>query len=152
MKRLCVVVLSIILLATLAPMAISSIHAGANNEGRKSQQELILELQNAYRVQAGMQPLTLTAELQTAADIRVEEAARYFSHTRPDGSAWWTVDPVTVYGENLSHGYDSAERIVGAWMASRDHRYNVMNPEYTTCGIDLTYVNGKWYCAQEFGY
>ena len=152
MKRVCVVVMSIVLLASFAPLIVSSMRAGANDEGRRSQEELILELQNMYRVQAGMQPLTLTVELESAADIRVEEAARYFSHTRPDGSDWWTVDPVTVYGENLSNGYASAEQIVNAWMSSRDHRFNVMNPEYTTCGIDLTYVNGRWYCAEEFGY
>ena len=152
MKRFCAIVAVILAVVLFVPMIGTSLEAGANGQGRKSEQEVILELQNMYRVQAGMKPLTLTAELQTAADIRVEEAARYFSHTRPDGSAWWTVDPVTVYGENLSNGYNSAEAIVNAWMASRSHRYNVLNPEYTTCGIDLTYANGKWYCAQEFGY
>ena len=152
MKRFCAIAAVILAVVLFVPVIGTSLQAGANGEGRKSQQELILELQNTYRVQAGLKPLTVTVELQTAADIRVEEAARYFSHRRPDGSDWWTVDPTYVYGENLANGYNSAAEIVNAWMTSRSHRYNMMNPEYTTCGIDLAYVNGKWYCAQEFGY
>ena len=129
------------------------IQAGAAGEGQKTQAEIILELQNAYRAQAGLAPLQPTAALQTAAGIRVTEAAVYFSHVRPDGSPWWTVDPVEVYGENLYRGdRNSAESIVNAWMSSPAHRSNILSPEYTTCGIALVFSNGRWVCAQEFGY
>lgn len=130
----------------------SSIQAGAAGEGQKTQQEIILELQNAYRVQAGLKPLKLTTELQTAANIRASEASTFFSHMRPDGSEWWTVDPERAWGENLYSGQNSAERIVSAWMNSRYHYENVMDPDFRTCGIGLVYANGRWYCVQEFGY
>ena len=90
--------------------------------------------------------------LEQASAVRAVEASQSFSHTRPDGSDWWTVNSNLMYGENLAKGYDSAESAVQAWMASPTHKANIMDAEFTSGAIAIHVSNGQWFWAQEFGY
>ncbi|MBR5115524.1 MAG: CAP domain-containing protein, partial [Lachnospiraceae bacterium] len=81
-----------------------------------------------------------------------EEITRRFSHTRPDGSDWYTVDGNIMFGENLAELYDTPASVVDAWMNSPAHRANIMDGEFQTCGIAIYRVGNDWYWAQEFGY
>ena len=83
---------------------------------------------------------------------RAEEAASKFSHTRPNGKDWYTVNSELMWGENLAKGYDSAQSVVDAWMASPTHAANILAGDFTTCSIAVYETNGKLYFAQEFGY
>ena len=77
--------------------------------------------------------------LNAAAQLRAEELAQRFSHTRPDGSSWFTV--FEEFGiahrgiaENIAMGHRSSSAVVRAWMNSRGHRSNIMG-QHTHVGI-----------------
>lgn len=111
-----------------------------------------LEQCNAQRASAGLGALTWSDGLETAAMVRAQEIVTTWSHTRPNGSDWWTVNSNLMYGENLAKGYSSAEGAVAAWMASPTHKENIMFGGFRTCGIAIFEVGGVWYWAEEFGY
>ena len=107
---------------------------------------------NAQRSAAGLGALVWNDALEQAAMVRAQEAVSTWSHTRPDGSDWWTVNSSIMYGENLAKGYSSADAAVAAWMASPTHKENIMLGEFRSCGIAIFEIGGVWYWAQEFGY
>ena len=101
-----------------------------------------LDIVNAKRAENGL----------AALNWRAQEAASKFSHTRPNGKDWYTVNSELMWGENLAKGYDSAQSVVDAWMASPTHAANILAGDFTTCSIAVYETNGKLYFAQEFGY
>lgn len=107
---------------------------------------------NQVRMEIGLPELAWSDELAVAAEVRAQEIHQSFSHTRPDGSPWWTVDSENIYGENIAKGYQSADSVVTAWMESSDHKENILYSGFETIGIAVYSVDGKWYWAQEFGY
>lgn len=108
---------------------------------------------NALRQQAGLPALAWDTGLEQAAAVRAVEASQLFSHTRPDGSDWWTVNSNIMYGENLAKGYASADAAVDAWRASPTHQANIMDGGFATMSITIHVSgNGQWFWAQEFGY
>ncbi|SEA71435.1 Cysteine-rich secretory protein family protein, partial [Oribacterium sp. KHPX15] len=92
-----------------------------------------------------------SASLETTSVVRANEITTKFSHTRPDGTDWYTVNANLQYGENLAEGYNTADDVVNAWMASPTHRANILKPDFKTCAISTTTQNGRTYWAQEFG-
>ena len=58
----------------------------------------------------------------------------------------------SAIASNLAKGYDSAQSVVDAWMASPTHAANILAGDFTTCSIAVYETNGKLYFAQEFGY
>lgn len=108
---------------------------------------------NTLRTAAGLSALTWSVELLPSSSVRAAEASQSFSHTRPNGSDWWTVNSQLMYGENLARGYSSASAAVDAWMNSPTHKANIMNDGFKTMAIAITMgSDGMWYWAQEFGY
>lgn len=116
--------------------------------------ELFL-LVNAEREANGLQPYSYRTDLASAASIRAAEIVDFFSHTRPDGTPYYTVNENIVYGENLAEGYATAQEVFAGWMASPTHKALILDDDYTACGFAL-HVNGDgvhdYYWAQEFGY
>ena len=113
----------------------------------------VLSLCNQRRAAAGLPALAWSDGLAMAAAVRAQEIVGTFSHTRPDGSDWWTVNSAIMYGENLAKGYSTAEAAVQAWMASPTHEANIMDGGFKTLGVAVYKADdGKWYWAQEFGY
>lgn len=110
------------------------------------------DIANAKRVEAGLNALTWNTGLEQASAVRAVEASQSFSHTRPNGSDWWTVNSNLMYGENLAKGYNTGDSVVSAWMASPTHKANIMDVEFVSGAIAIHVVNGQWYWAQEFGY
>lgn len=106
---------------------------------------------NEIRVANGLNTLRYDASLEASAAVRANELTVRFSHTRPDGSDWYTVNPDLMYGENLADGYNTADAVVNAWMASPAHKANILKPDFTTVAVSTTVKNGKTYWAQEFG-
>lgn len=108
---------------------------------------------NALRAAQGLPAYTWNDDLAQAAYVRAQEIVGTFSHTRPDGSNWWTVNSNIMYGENLAKNYSTATDVVNAWMASPTHKANVMDAGFKTLGIAVFQgSDGHWYWAQEFGY
>lgn len=102
---------------------------------------------NEARAANGLAPLSWSGSLADCAYVRASEASEVFSHTRPDGSDWWTVNPDIMYGENLADGQTNAQWVFDDWMNSPTHRDNILG-DYTTYGSAR--VGNTW--AQEFGY
>lgn len=108
---------------------------------------------NDIRQEAGLKTLIYSDGLTQAALIRAKECEALFSHTRPNGMDWYTVNPAMMYGENLSEGYNDATSLTNAWMNSPTHRELIMDREYSSCGIcSYRGANGVTYVACEFGY
>lgn len=111
------------------------------------------DIVNAKRQEAGLSALSWNSGLEQASAVRAVEASESFSHTRPNGSDWWTVNSNLMYGENLAKGYATASSAVDAWLASPTHKANIMDAEFTSGAIAIHIgSNGQWFWAQEFGY
>lgn len=108
---------------------------------------------NEIRVDNGLRVLSYSAGLSKDAEIRAKECNQLFSHTRPNGTDWYTVDPDIMYGENLAQNYNNANDLVTAWMNSPTHRELILTADYNTCGIGVYIAeNGSVFVALEFGY
>ena len=113
----------------------------------------VFNLMNQQRVAQGLAALVWSDALTSAAQVRASEITSSFSHTRPNGSEFWTVDSSVQYGENLAKLYQSADSVYDAWMNSPTHAANIMDSGYKTVGIAICQTaDGSWYWAQEFGY
>jgi uncharacterized protein YkwD len=57
-----------------------------------------------------------------------------------------------AWGENVATGQRSPEQVVAEWMASPEHRRNILDPTYRLMGVSYaTAADGRSYWAQEFG-
>jgi uncharacterized protein YkwD len=56
----------------------------------------------------------------------------------------------TVAAENLANGNASADPIVAAWMASPDHRANILDGRLTKIGVAAVYARGRWNVVADF--
>ncbi len=105
---------------------------------------------NTVRAQNGVAPMKENTALNAAATTRATESASVWSHTRPDGRPFYTVNEDLCYGENLSYNYNNPAELIAAWMASPSHRANLLDPGYTMVGVGTSIVNGIAYTTAEF--
>lgn len=102
----------------------------------------VLRLTNIERVNVGLRPLRYNTSLEEGARIRSQEIIEYFSHTRPDGSRFFTVfGPDFRFrnvGENLASGFRTPAQVVTAWMNSTSHRANILNPNFEELAVAST--------------
>ena len=113
----------------------------------------MLALINAEREKIGVHPLTWSNSLESSAEIRAEEIARSFSHTRPDGTAWHSINNL-AYGENIAAGNKTAQATFNQWMNSSGHKANMLSDKFTIIGISAYYKSGStysYYWVQLFG-
>ena len=108
---------------------------------------------NNERLSAGLSALKYSSKMELGADVRAEEASKVWSHTRPDGSDYYTADSTLIYGENLYKGSTSDKAsVVSCWMASPTHKDNILFRDYKTCSVGVYEEGGMTYIALEFGY
>lgn len=122
----------------------------------------MLNLVNEARVENGLNELWYSARVHDVSTLRAYELSSYYSHTRPDGSGFYTAfkDLGLAYrkvGENIAYGrnmFETAEEVFQAWMDSPSHRDNILNPNYECVAFGLcTLKVGKdtyYYWSQEF--
>ncbi len=133
--------------------AIALAASGASSQAAIEACTAVFNLMNQQRVAQGLSALVWSDALTNAAQVRANEITSSFSHTRPNGSDFWTVDSSVQYGENLAKLYQSADSVYAAWMNSPTHAANIMDSGYKTVGIAICQTSdGSWYWAQEFGY
>ena len=138
-------------LRTLLLVAFLGIMMSTTGFAQNNTEAEVIAKVNQIRVANGLNSLRYDASLEGAADVRANESTVRFSHTRPDGSDWYTVNPDLMYGENLADGYTTADAVVNAWMASPAHKANILKSDFTTVAVSTTVKDGKTYWAQEFG-
>ncbi len=118
----------------------------------------ITELVNEHRAAAGLAPVTYSAKLSEAAQVRAVEIEKSFSHTRPDGRYFSSVFAehgisYRYSGENIAWGQKSPEEVVTAWMNSAGHRANILNAKFTQLGVGYRQnARGVNYFTQLFIY
>lgn len=139
------------LLRTLFVVAFLGIMMSMTGFAQNNTEAEVIAKVNDIRVANGLSALRYDASLEATATVRANELNVRFSHTRPDGSDWYTVNPDLMYGENLADGYNTADAVVNAWMASPEHKANILKPDFTTVAVSSVVKNGKTYWAQEFG-
>lgn len=126
-----------------------------------STEELLL-LTNAQRQQNGAAPLALNQKLTDAASKKAQDMFEYnyWAHNSPTGKTPWVFIKSSGYqyvyaGENLARGFSTAQDVVKAWMASPDHRANVLSSNYQDVGfaVKLGKLNGEdtVLVVEEFG-
>lgn len=104
--------------------------------------EELLELTNQEREKIGVNPLRLDPDLSSAASMKALDMFErdYWSHTAPDGTTPWSFIKQAGYdyvyaGENLARGFSNANDVVAAWMASSDHRENMLSGNFQDVGF-----------------
>lgn len=112
----------------------------AVREGNTSMEEQVRLVINSKRAALGLSELTATAELQAAANTRVNEVSRYFSHYRLDGVSCFSVltdngIAYAVAAEDIAMGQKSAVKVVDTWMNSAPHREPIVSSNYNHIGV-----------------
>ncbi len=119
----------------------------------------VLALINQERAKNGLSVLSWGTTCEAAADMRAREIMSVYDHTRPDGSSWSTACPIPSSGgksgENLNMGNAavSPETVVASWMASPDHRRNILDPDFKYVSIGFVFdptSKYKTYWSQYF--
>jgi uncharacterized protein YkwD len=108
---------------------------------------------NAFRVQHGLAKLHLNRELNAAARTHSVQMARdgYFAHESADGSPFWkrvqtfySSSPWRFWsvGENLvwSSPTIDARGALKLWIASPEHKKNLMNPRWREIGVSAVHA------------
>ena len=109
----------------------------------------VVDLVNKERAKENIPPVTLNTTATKAAQVRAEEAAKSFSHTRPNGTKCFTAlteanISYMVAGENLAGRIQTPTRAVQAWMESPGHRKNIMNPKFSQIGVGYVASGNYW--------
>lgn len=116
-----------------------------------SSEELLL-LTNRERQNAGIGSLILNDKLSIAASKKAQDMFEnnYWAHNSPTGKTPWVFIKSSGYkyvyaGENLARGFTSASDAIKAWMASPDHRNNMLSSNYQDVGfaVMLGKLNGE---------
>lgn len=105
---------------------------------------------NMERTSRGLGALRVDPELTRAAQLRAQEIARKFSHTRPDGTKWRTVS-ASAYGENIARGQKTVDKVMAAWMSSSGHRQNILREGFGSIGVSCYKSGNIYHWVQLFG-
>lgn len=122
----------------------------------------LLDYTNQNRLGSGLPKLSDNSELDKAAKAKADNMFQedYWAHNSPDGKTPWYFITSAGYnyvyaGENLARGFSSAKEVVDAWMASPDHRANILSPNYRDAGFAVEHGNlsgeETFLVVQEFG-
>jgi len=114
--------------------------------------EQLLLLTNQERQKEGNSALVLNEQLAQAAAQKAQDMFEYnyWAHNSPTGKTPWVFIKSSGYryvyaGENLARGFSTPEDVIKAWMASPDHRANMMSSNYQDVGfgVKLGKLNGE---------
>ena len=113
----------------------------------------VVELVNKERKAAGLSSLKLDPELTKYAMIRAGECAVQYSHVRPNGTAYNTLEPEPgmFSGENAYAYPVNPEAAMTGWMNSAGHRANILGSSHETIGVGCIKHDGVYYWVQIFG-
>lgn len=110
--------------------------------------QAIVELTNTERLKAGLNVLKVNPKLTAAAQAKAADMflKNYWAHNAPDGTEPWNFILNSGYsylhaGENLARDFNSAPRVVEAWLKSPSHRANLLSSKYDEIGIAV--ADGK---------
>jgi uncharacterized protein YkwD len=144
--------------ATLKPVAATSPDIPFDDYDSEAEQ-MLLELANQARAQAGAPRLALDAGLCRAARAHAEAmfAARKLSHqfvgepSLPQRLAAATHTQLDQEGENVALDFAAADGHQHLMLSPR-HRANLLNPAYNVIGLGVVRSGDQLYIVQDFGH
>ncbi len=108
----------------------------------------LLDTTNAQRIAQNLPALKLNVKLSEAAYQKANDMFKqqYWAHAAPDGTTPWAWFSKVGYnysyaGENLAKNFTTADAATTAWMASPEHRANILDVHYTDVGFAV--MSGK---------
>jgi uncharacterized protein YkwD len=144
--------------ATLLGMVMVASPASAAGADVAKLQGDIVYLTNKQRSLHGCGALRVDARLTAASTAHSAFMAQSgaFSHIGRGGSNFAfrikTAHYPRPFSENIAFGYRTGVDVVKAWMASPEHRANMLNCKATTVGVGAVFsANGTPYFTQDFG-
>lgn len=149
-RRLVIVALA---LGLASPATAGTTHPYEHQTAIPSLAQRILVLLNRVRTEHGLSPLELDPALTRAATQHTSEMLRdgYFGHDSADGASFTTrLTPYTSsstgrwsVAENLlwASGPLDADRAIAVWMASPEHRANILAPRWRQIGIAVIHAD-----------
>lgn len=107
-------------------------------------QSEIISMTNQERADNQVGMLMENKLLDAAAQAKADDMAAkgYFAHQSPDGRQPWDFITAAGYdyqyaGENLAVRFVDSKDVVNAWMASPEHRANIVKAQYTNIGVGI---------------
>ena len=104
--------------------------------------DAIISLTNNERTALGLNALNTDSRLAAAALAKANNmlSEQYWDHFGPNGETPWQFIRAEGYnyvyaGENLAKGFQTAEGVVEAWMASPTHKANIVSVNYKDIGV-----------------
>jgi hypothetical protein len=139
-----VTVLAVIILVEVGSLGLSFLAFQGNTMLGAILPAVVINLTNDARAQNNLSSLTenplLTEAAQNVANNMAAEG--YFSHVSPSGETpWQWLDDVgykyQYAGQNLAVNFTDSDQLVSAWLASPEHRANIMGVNYTEIGVGM---------------
>ena len=138
----------ILLVAVAFAVAVAALLTPAAGAALTPLESGVLSDINAFRRAHHLQPLRVSARLDEAARAHTLQMAHdgYFAHESADGSAFWqriqAFYPSSAWaywsvGENLLYSSPdiTPAKALQMWLASPEHRANLMNPRWREIGV-----------------
>jgi hypothetical protein len=130
-----------------------------------SEEQVLLDRINEYRIQNGLGPLSISASLTAAARLMSEDMADkdYFSHTDSLGRSSFQRMALSGYdceayntwcGENLAAGVATGSETFELWRNSPGHNGNMLSSHYVVAGIAAAFNQDStygWYWTLDMG-
>lgn len=151
----------------VAPTVTAPAETTETQSGSAVKQEII-DQTNALRQEYGLAALAVDEKLMEAAQVRADEMAATgsYSHTRPDGSKYYTVTDCPYVTENIHRlnqewldtmDLELADAAVQDWAKSSGHLDHMISGKVDAIGVGIaegTDDQGRecWYCVQLFRY
>jgi uncharacterized protein YkwD len=155
-------VMSVVLVAAMVPAAVGTRRAKAQLTARIARAEdEIVSCANGARLAHGLRPLRQSSVLRHAAKYHARNMRRYHFFRHDDVFGQSPADRVARFarrgafrwvGENIAVGYWSAADVCREWMASDEHRANILNRHFGLIGVGYARTgDGRTYFVQDFG-
>lgn len=131
--------------------AASEVTSEAAVPTKEEMEAILAALINNVRAEYGLELYEFNdTQLNETAQIRAQELAQSYSHTRPDGTACTTAFPeYGAAGENISKDYNTPENVYAYWMASPTNRSNILDEQeyhYSKASVKLNIAeDGTYY-------
>lgn len=124
----------------------------------KTIEHQVIQLVNEERKKAGLHALRPNWQLSRVARHKSEDMRdrQYFSHTSPIYGDPFTMMKAyrisfTAAGENIAMGQMTPYQVMKSWMASPNHRKNILSSTFTQIGVGYAEGGkGKYYWTQMF--
>lgn len=104
----------------------------------------LLDAVNGERTERGLQRLRRVVVLERAAQRHADDMLQrgYYGHASPEGTMVLARARKAGYraasvGENIAKGQVTVAEVMDGWMASQEHRENILNPLFTEAGFGI---------------